>query len=163
MVFAGHRPDHGNGYDVCRIAMISTMRTARPTTGSPLSIFEAGTAPFDPASSCFCFFSRLDPADPFIARERRNIFPCLQRFCVGGQCLFQIRGQVMDHTAWELFFAQSFAHKCIALAERTGFEPSERSRAQRFSSSGSLIPLRALPRPIYGVTGDHGFGLIGLI
>src|SRR5262249_36631301 len=64
------------------------MRTARPTTGSPLSVFEAGTAPFDPVSSCFCFFGRLDPADPLIARERRNVLPRLQRFCVGGQCLF---------------------------------------------------------------------------
>jgi hypothetical protein len=84
---------------VDRIAMISAMRTARPTTGSPLSVLEAGTAPFDPVSSCFCFFCRLDPADPFIARKRRNILPRLQRFGVGGQCLFQIRGQIMDHTA----------------------------------------------------------------
>src|SRR5262245_30858029 len=48
----------------------STMRTARPTTGSPLSISEAGTAPFDPASSCFCFFRRLNPANPFITHLR---------------------------------------------------------------------------------------------
>jgi hypothetical protein len=79
--------------------MISTMRTAGPTTGSALSVFEAGTAPFDSASSRFCFFGRLDPADPFIARERRNVLPRLQCFCVGGQCLFQVCGQVMDHTA----------------------------------------------------------------
>jgi hypothetical protein len=107
-------PFGANGCNVCRIAMISTMRTARPTTGSPLSVFEAGTAPFDPASSCFRPFCRLDPADPFIARERRNVLPSLQRFYVGGQCPFQVRGQVMDHTARDLFFAQSFAHKCIA-------------------------------------------------
>ncbi len=90
---------HRKSCNVCRIAMISTMWTARPTTGSPLSVFEAGTAPFDPASSCFRPFCRLDPADPFIARERRNVLPRLQRFCVGGQCPFQVRGQVMDHTA----------------------------------------------------------------
>ena len=77
----------------------STMRTARPTTGSPFSFSEAGTAPFDPASSCFCLFGRLDPANPFIARQRRNVLPRLQRFYVGGQCLFQVRGQVMDHAA----------------------------------------------------------------
>jgi hypothetical protein len=41
-VFAGLDPIYGNGCNVCRIAMISTMRTARPTTGSPLSVFEAG-------------------------------------------------------------------------------------------------------------------------
>jgi len=49
----GRRPDQRKRM---WIAMISTMRTARPTTGSPLSLFEAGTAPFDPASSCFCLF-----------------------------------------------------------------------------------------------------------
>ena len=81
------------------VAMISTMRTARPTTGSPFSFSEAGTAPFDPMSSCFSLFGRLDPADPFIARERSNILPRLQRFYVGDQCLFQVRGQVMDHAA----------------------------------------------------------------
>jgi hypothetical protein len=81
------------------IALISTMRTARPTTGPPLFFSEAGTAPIDPASPCFSLFGRLDPTDPFIARERRNVLPRLQRFCVGGQCLSQVRGQVMDHTA----------------------------------------------------------------
>jgi len=65
-----------------------TMRTARPTTGSPLSVSESGTAPFDPASSCFGFFRRLNPADPFIAREGPNVLPRLQRFCVGGQRFF---------------------------------------------------------------------------
>ena len=75
------------------------MRTARPTTGSSLSVSEAGTAPFDPVSPCFRLFGRLDPANPFIARQRRNVLPRLQRFCVGGKCLFQVRRQVVDHAA----------------------------------------------------------------
>jgi hypothetical protein len=91
--------NHGNGCNVRRIVMTSTMGTARPTTRSSLSVSEAGTAPFDPASSCLCFFGRLDPANPFIARQRRDVLPRLQRFCVGGQRLFQVCGQVMDHTA----------------------------------------------------------------
>ena len=86
------------------------MRTARPTTWSPLSVSEAGTAPFDPASSCLSFFGRRDPANPFITREGRNVHPRLQRFCVGSQRLFQVSGQVMDHTAQDLFFA----HKGMA-------------------------------------------------
>jgi hypothetical protein len=65
-------------------------------------------------SSRFNLFGRLDPADPFIARERSNVLPRLQRFYVGGQCLFQVRGQVMDHAARDLFCAQSFAHKFMA-------------------------------------------------
>ncbi len=98
----GRRPDQRKRV---WIAMISTMRTARPTTRSPLTLFKVGTAPFDAASSCFGLFGRLDPANPFIAREWRNVLPRLQRFCVGGQCLFQVFWQVMDHT---VFFAQSF-------------------------------------------------------
>ena len=47
-----------------------TMRTARPTTRSPLSVSEVGTAPFDPVSSCFRLLGRLDPANPFISGER---------------------------------------------------------------------------------------------
>ena len=35
----------------------STMRTARPTTGSPFSFSEAGTAPFDPASLVSTFLA----------------------------------------------------------------------------------------------------------
>src|SRR5215475_1274192 len=85
----------------------STVRTARPTTGSPLSVLEVGTAPFDPVSSCFWFFGRLDPTDPFIARERRNVLPRRQRFGVGDECLFQVRGEIVDHAARDRLFAQS--------------------------------------------------------
>ena len=81
------------------VAMISTMRTARPTTRSSLSVSEAGTAPFDPMSPCYSLLGRLDPANPFIAGQRRDVLPRLQRFCVGGKCLFQVRGQVVDHAA----------------------------------------------------------------
>ncbi len=96
--------------------------------------FEAGTAPFDPASSCFRPFCQFDPADPFIARERRNVLPRLQRFCVGGQCSFQVRGQVMDHTARDLFFAQSFAHKRIAGVRNVG-----EGRIRNFERTQSLL------------------------
>src|SRR6476659_4079739 len=82
MTHSGHEEDDPPR---AHIGHASTMRTARPTTGSPLSVSEAGTAPFDPASSCFGFFRRLNPADPFIAREGPNVLPRLQRFCVGGQ------------------------------------------------------------------------------
>jgi hypothetical protein len=95
----------------------STMRTARPTTGSPLSVLEVGTAPLDPVSPCFCFFGRRDPADPFIPRERRNVLPRRQRLGVGDQCLFQVRGEIVDHPARDRFFAQSFARKSVAPAK----------------------------------------------
>ena len=86
------------------------MRAAGPAAGPPLSVSEVGAAPFDAVSSRFGFFCRLDPADPFIAREGRDVLPRRQRFGVGGQRLFQVRGQVMDHAARD----RLFAHRDIA-------------------------------------------------
>ena len=85
----GRKPDQWKRVQGMWVAMISTMWTARPTTGSPFSFSEAGTAPFDPASSCFCLFGRLDPANPFVARQTRNVLRRLERLDVGGQCPFQ--------------------------------------------------------------------------
>src|SRR5262245_6716510 len=78
---------------------LSTLRTARPTTRSPLSVFEVGTAPFDRLSSVFELFGQLDPAYPFMSRKRREVRPCMQRFGVGGERLFHVRGEIVDHTA----------------------------------------------------------------
>lgn len=72
------------------VAMISTMRTARRPS---LSVSQAGTAPFDTMSPCFRLLGRVDPANPFIARQRRDVLPRLQRFCVGGECLFRSAGK----------------------------------------------------------------------
>ena len=102
--------DHGVAGDRCDQGYRSTMRTARPTTGSALSVSEVRTAPFNPACSSFQLFCGLDPANPFIAREGCNVPPRRQRFRVGGQRHFQIRGQGVDHTAWNLLYAESFAH-----------------------------------------------------
>ena len=96
-----------------RDEMISTMRAARPTTGPSLSAFEAGTAPFDPASSCFRPFCRLDPADPFIAREGRNVLPRLQRLRPRSVLFSGLRAGHGPHRLRSLF-AQNFTPKRIA-------------------------------------------------
>ena len=51
-------------------------------------------------------FQLLDgdhPADPFIARERRNIFPLCARGGIGDEGFSQIGREVMDHAGGELF------------------------------------------------------------
>lgn len=51
------------------------MCAARPTTWSPHAGLQFGNPYFNPTLSCFLFFRILDPADPFIAHEWRDVFP----------------------------------------------------------------------------------------
>jgi len=85
-----------------KLARLSTMRTAGPAAGAPLPVLEVLAAPGDPARSGLRLLGRRDPADPFVARERRDVLPCRQRLGVGYEGLFQVRGQVVDHAAWDL-------------------------------------------------------------
>jgi hypothetical protein len=134
--------------------MISTMRTARPTTGSPLPVPEAGTAPFDPVCSRFCFFRRLDPADPFIAGEGCNVPPRRQRFCVGVQRFFQVRGQVMDHAAWNRFLSHEGYRQSdvlvgdgLELLQGQNLTNPPKTRASRVTSWKRAAPASRWPGP----------------
>ena len=96
------------------VAAISAMGTTCPTARAAHAFAHFIKANSYASASGFILFGGCNPTDPFIARQRRNVLPRLQRFYVGGQCLFQVRGQVMDHAARDLFCAQSFAHKFMA-------------------------------------------------
>ncbi len=52
------------------------MDAAGPTTGAALSSYQFVERPLDVISSRFRFFGGDSPADPLIARKRRNILPC---------------------------------------------------------------------------------------
>lgn len=75
------------------------MRTAWPATWAAFPLCQDIARPFDPVRPGFGLFGRGHPADKFIARERRNIFPC--RLCFGGseESLLEVGRQVMDDTA----------------------------------------------------------------
>lgn len=47
----------------------------------------------------FLLLGVFHPADPLVARERRDVFPFLEGVLVDGQCFFQIRRQFMGGAA----------------------------------------------------------------
>ena len=140
---------YGNCCNVCRIDMISTMRAARATTGSALSVFEAGAAPFDPASSSFRPFCRHDPADPFIARERRNVHrlgalkaccPVIETHDLGKspRCRVQSRELVDRYSSGDLIIA--FRKRRIGTRSCFGISEALSNRLIAFWT-GSKLPV----------------------
>src|SRR3954469_8084577 len=57
------------------------MLAAGPATGPALAVAQAFAAPGDPLAPRFGLFRGLDPADPFVASQRRNVAPGRQ--CAG--------------------------------------------------------------------------------
>ncbi len=72
------------------------MRTARPAARPPHSFFELRAHPFDVLPPCLIFLHGDGPADPFVARERRYVFPGCQCFRVRLERLSEISRKVMD-------------------------------------------------------------------
>ena len=75
------------------------MRATGPAAGAALAFFELLARPLDMFSPGFVLFDGDGPADPFIARERRDVFPGGERGLVGGKGFPQIRGDFMQDTA----------------------------------------------------------------
>ena len=71
----------------------STMRAAGPATGPALAVPEVGAAPVDPARARFRFLGQLDPADPLIARERRDVLPVANAFASAASAFFRSAGR----------------------------------------------------------------------
>ena len=84
------------------------MWTARPAARPALAFFELGTHPFNMLSPRFGLFYRDGPADPFIARKRRDVFPCSERGLVGGKSFPQIRRDLVYDAAGDCFFRHMF-------------------------------------------------------
>ncbi len=72
-------------------AEYSSMRTARPTARPPHPFFELRTHPLDMLPPCLIFLDGDRPADPLVARERRDVFPGRQRLRVRRERLAEIR------------------------------------------------------------------------
>jgi hypothetical protein len=52
---------------------------AGEAAGATLSVYKFRSCSFDPIISRCWFISGLDPANPFVARERSNAFPRCER------------------------------------------------------------------------------------
>src|ERR1700676_2483501 len=71
------------------------MRTARPAARPAHPFFELRAHPFDMLAPCLLFLDGDGPADPLVARERRDVFPGRQRLRVGRERLAEISREVM--------------------------------------------------------------------
>ena len=84
------------------------MGTAGPAAWPALAFPELRAYPLNMLSPCFGLFYGDRPADPFIARERCDVFPCGKRGLVGGKGFPQIRGDFMRHAAGDCFLRHMF-------------------------------------------------------
>ena len=84
------------------------MRTAGPTARSALAFFEHVMRPLHMLSPRLGLFYGDGPADPFIPRKRRDIFPCGKRGLVGGKGIPQIRREFVYDAAGNCFFRHTF-------------------------------------------------------
>lgn len=83
------------------------MRATGPTAGPAYSFFELGADPFDVLFPRFRFFDGDGPAYPFVASERRNVFPCRSRDRVRNESFSQVRWQCVNHAGRDPFFGHS--------------------------------------------------------
>ncbi len=75
------------------------MWAARPTARPAFAVLEVLAAPDDALRSRLGLFGGVDPADPFIAGERRNIPPGRQRLRIGAERRFQVQRQSVHDAA----------------------------------------------------------------
>jgi len=85
-----------------------TMRATRPAARPSHSLFKLRSGPLNVLPSGFRFLDRDNPADPFIARERRNVLPCCPRLRVRNEGLSQIRWHFMYDAARDCFSFHGF-------------------------------------------------------
>lgn len=74
------------------------MRTARPTTGTPFAGLKVLNRAFDSAAARCFLFGRDNPTDPFVPRQRRQIFPGRLRRRFQAQRNTQVRRSLVDRT-----------------------------------------------------------------
>ncbi len=77
------------------------MRTTRPAARPPLALFEFYAGPLDVIASRLRLLHGLDPANPFVACERRYVFPFGKGVAVGNEGLTKVRGNLVHDTGAE--------------------------------------------------------------
>ena len=76
---------------------MSAMRAPWPTTGTALSIPQTFATPIDALAPGFHFLGGLDPTDPLVASQWRNVLPGRQRVPIEVQGVFQILRKDVDN------------------------------------------------------------------
>ena len=79
------------------------MLATRPAAGPALAGFQAFTSPSDAFLPGLILFRGIDPADPFIAGERGDVFPSCQGGRIRLQRFLEVVGEFMDDASGESF------------------------------------------------------------
>jgi hypothetical protein len=74
------------------------VRTSGPATRLPFSVLQIFQHPFNMFYSRFTFFYDGNPADPFIALNRREVIPFHHIVGIGCQCFLHITRHLMQNT-----------------------------------------------------------------
>jgi len=119
---------------------ILAMRTAGPTARPALPFFELRAHPLDMLSPCFGLFYGDGPANPFIARKRRDVSPGSERGLVGGKGFPQIRRDFVNDAAGDCFFRHIFS-----CAVRVTSQPETGKGKAEFRDGTSGLLLQAFP------------------
>ena len=99
------------------------MRTARPAARPPHPFFEFRAHPFDVLPPCLIFLDGDGPADPLVARQRRNVFPRRQRLCVGRERLAEIGRKVMRHSSGDSNSCHRWSRRLMDQKSDTRLQP----------------------------------------
>lgn len=121
------------------------MNTAHPATRAAFAASEVRDGPFDMLLSDLRRLDRFNPANPFVARQRRDIFPSRQGSLLGCQGFPQIRRQFVDHACGN----NLFAHKGILQISRP------KSSAHRRKGWVSVLRLFIISRQTPGNWADR--------
>lgn len=73
------------------------MNTAHPAARAAFPAFEVCDRPLDMLLSDLSCLDRFNPANPFVARQRRKAFPFCQRRLVGCEGFLQVQRQFVNH------------------------------------------------------------------
>src|ERR1700734_42464 len=94
---------------------VSSMRTAWPTARPPHTFFKFRAHPFDMLPPCLGFLDGDGPADPLVARKRRNVFPGRQRFLIGRERLSEISRKAVYDSSCDA----NGCHRVVLRAKRS--------------------------------------------
>src|ERR1700689_3927734 len=79
-----------------------TVGTAGPAARPAHSVFQLGTNSLDMLPARFRLLDGDGPTDPFVARERGDIFPLRPGFGIGNKSFAQIGRNAVDYAGGEL-------------------------------------------------------------
>ena len=115
----------------------SAVRAAWPATRPAHAFLKFGAYPLDVLLSSFRSLHGNNPADPLIARQRRNVFPFCPRRRIGNENVSQIRRHSVYRAGRDRFLGHGFILSVSPLAPPPGCRGVHHaSRRQRRAALG---------------------------